>query len=113
MIALAVIAASVAQPRMRAPRGAVSRPPTRWSDVTMGPSSLLEQETEHQGTDRHEHEVEREEETEPRAGLTRPPGGRERGRPHPGDQHRRRERQHEEGKDRFASARRLGEHAKE
>src|SRR5436309_4230733 len=113
MTALAAMATSVAQPRMRSPRGAVIRPATRSSELTMRSSSLLQEETEHQGTDRDEHQIEREEQAQPRARLAGPPGGGEGGRPHAGDQHGRRERQDEQRKDCLARPRRFGEHAEE
>src|SRR5438552_5491263 len=42
--ALAAMATSVAQPRMRSPRGAVIRPATRSRELTMRSSSLLQKD---------------------------------------------------------------------
>src|SRR3989442_1555890 len=54
MTPLTAIATSVAHPRVRSPRWAVTFPTMRSTELTATSSSLLQQETEHQGAEGQE-----------------------------------------------------------
>src|SRR5712692_10774842 len=113
MTPLTAIATSVAHPRVRSPRWAVTFPTMRSTELTATSSSLLQQETEHQGADGHEDDVEREEQPQPRPGLAGPAGCGKGGGPHPGHEHGSGQWEHQEREHRLARSGGFGEYTEQ